>query len=153
MFPLKTEFQLLIAAGIFAGGFFLGSALKQAAWTEENLAEARERILLTQANAARINKLEIEQNANQVEIDRLRANNHALWLRLPKTPCGGVAASSVSGTATASDKPLPTDPQEAFNRFNEGLGELMHEADTVVNNCAALQKWAQGLNTAKKETK
>lgn len=96
-------------------------------------------------NAQVVHDLGVSHDKDQTTIDKLAADNHALWLRLPKTPCVGVSPSSTSEQTPTGVEPLPTDPQQTINGYTEGVGSLMHEADTVVNDCRVVIEWVKTL--------
>lgn len=96
-------------------------------------------------NGQVVHDLGVSHDKDQILIDKLAADNHALWLRLPKTTCIGLNSPTTSGQAIAGVEPLPVEPQQALNRYTEGVGSLMHEADSIVNDCRVVMEWAKTL--------
>jgi len=106
--------------------------------TEQAQAHLKE--VLAQQNLDK--KREATQHENLNEIDRLRANNHALWLRLPKAPCpaglpstdapsdaaSGVVHAPVSGGTTDS-------AEQALNEFDRTYSDEALRADQIVERC------------------
>lgn len=127
---------IALAVFIFFAGYLRGADSVQRKWEREILAEIKAQLEKNQADAAKLKKLEETENANLVEIDRLRANNHALWMRLPKTPCGKPGETSTNSTTGAGE--LPTEAEIAFQRFREGLADEAYRADKIVENCRVL---------------
>lgn len=89
------------------------------------------------AAAAKLRKLEGTKNENMAEINRLRANNHALWLRLPRTVsgCPGEDTTSGSGQLPAS---APSSEEKALNEFADQCGDQAYQCDAIVESCRVL---------------
>jgi hypothetical protein len=85
---------------------------------------------------AKLRKLEGTKNENLAEIDRLRANNHALWLRLPKTACGGSGQSGSDNVA--GDRELSTPGERYLAEAKRQLDDEAERADKIVEECRVL---------------
>lgn len=130
-----------VAAGVLFGvGWLQGSDHVQRKWDEATARQVTAQLAKNQADAVKLKKLEETKNENLVEIDRLRANNHALWLRLPKTPCTGNTPSGDTATGTGE---LPTAPEIAFKRFTDGLADEAYRADRIVEDCRVLNAFVK----------
>jgi hypothetical protein len=144
MIWLRKYWRILALAGVaatlFGAGWWQGSDHVQRKWDEDKARQVKAQLEKNQADAAKLRKLEEMKNENLVEIDRLRANNHALWVRLPKTPCTG---SAPSGDTPAGAGELPTAPEIAFKRFTDGLAGEAYRADRVVEDCRVLNDFAR----------
>lgn len=125
----------VVIAGAGLAGYVKGADSVQEKWDADVLRLVKAQLVKNQEDAAKLKKLEEVKNEKLVEIDRLRANNHALWLRLPKTPCTG---SAPSGDTTSGNGELPTAAEVAFKRFTDGLADEAHRADSVVESCRVL---------------
>lgn len=115
--------------------------------------EAKHEALKAEAEAANkklITELGERHAKDQAETDRLRANNRALWLRLQPAPCGGNPATGSDDSAGGKSLPgieqtsNPTSAEEALREYTDRVADLMHEADTMRNNCAVVMDWAKG---------
>lgn len=134
---------LCIAATTF--GWTLGSNHVQHKWDAERMAllEAANQAALE--NVKIITALEKTKHDNLTEIDRLRANNHALWVRLPTSPCAN-ANSAVGGLDTAAGSWVAvTQTQSAFDNFTSGLAEDAAGADKVIEDCRVVIDWVNRL--------
>lgn len=136
----KTLLAGAIAGALFGAGWFAGSDHVQRKWDEATARQVKAQLEKNRADAEKLRKLEETKNENLVEIDRLRANNHALWVRLPKTPCTG---SAPGGNTTAGTGELPTAPEIAFKRFTDGLADEAYRADRVVEDCRVLNEFVR----------
>ena len=136
----------LLAAAVAAGGVYFiyhkGEQNVQAKWDKAVAAQVAAQLAKNVADNAKLKQLEETKNENIVEIDRLRANNHALWLRLPKTPCSGSGSPGSDTTAGAGE--LPTAAEIAFKRFTDGLADEAYRADRVVEDCRVLNDFLRG---------
>lgn len=123
---------LAIAATAF---YKAGQNDRQADWDKDKAQQVAAQLAKNNADNAKLTTLEETKNANIVEIDRLRANNHAIWLRLPKTDCGSGQTSTDSSARTGE---LPTPAEIALREFTEGLGDEARRADGIVESCRVL---------------
>ena len=111
-------------------------------WKLANAELEAERLKAEIEQRKNLQSLQETKSANLAEIDRLRANNHALWLRLPKTPCPGsvsdntAIASGVASTGQLYD-PLPSRAEQAINRFDEAWRGEAYRADKLIEDCRA----------------
>lgn len=137
MIPATWMFKL-------AGIAVVALALYGLYWSIDNsgyqrhIAEVRE----AQAEADRIaaiklRKLEGERNANMAEINRLRANNHALWLRLPSTVSGCPGTDTIAGSGQLPES-APSGSEQALNEFADACGEQAYQCDAIVESCRVL---------------
>ena len=131
---------LLIAASMLAGGVVehyrsvMPLQLKQA---QQEATIAAAQLAKNQADNAKLKTLEETKNANIVQIDKLHADNHALWLRLPKADCAGTTSQTSTDPASAVGE-LPTQDEIALKRFTEGLADEARRADGIVESCRVL---------------
>lgn len=101
-----------------------------------HVAEVREKQAEADRKAAeKLRKLEGEKNANMAEVNRLRANNHALWLRMPKSTCTGTDTTAGGGQLPES---APSSAEQALNDFANQCGEQAYRCDTIVESCRVL---------------
>lgn len=139
----------LLAAGIFASGWVSGSGSVHRDWDREKLEQAQAHAAALGANQKIIGSLQETKNENFTEIDRLRANNHALWLRLSKTACDGTDTSSGSQDTTTGGgelhPPVPSSAEEALNGFDRTYSDEAYRADKIVEDCRVLSEWARKL--------
>ena len=121
--------------------FKLGKEWVQSDWDKEKA------VLVKYAldNGKVVHDLGVKHDNDQIAIDKLHADNHALWLRLPKTACVRLDTTESSGEAATTGELLPGDPQQAINGYTEGVRELMYKADSVVNDCRVVMEWAKSL--------
>lgn len=136
----KEIFLAALVAGAFATGWWKGGDAVQRKWDADTARMVAAQLAKNQADAAKLKKLEETKNENIVEIDRLRANNHALWLRLPKTPCTG---NTPSGDTVAGTGELPTQAEIAFKRFTDGLADEAYRADKIIEDCRVLNDFVK----------
>lgn len=142
--------------GIHHDGYLGGKHEVQQKWDKEKADKTASDLQMVLANQKLIKKLEEVKNVNITEIDRLRANNHALWLRLPKTPCPALLAAT-SGNAAASAGVVSTETetaqgstggsvaQSAFDEYERGRNDEAYRADKIVEDCRAVVDWATSL--------
>ena len=136
----------LIAASFVAGYNFNKEAVHvQASWDKEKAEQAQAHLqeIVDQQNLEK--KREATKNENLTEIDRLRANNHVLWLRLPKAPCtAGLPASdppsdAASGVVHAPVSSSSEDPigraEQLVNAFKFTYSDEALRADQIVERC------------------
>lgn len=146
---LLQHWRVLALAGVvavlFGAGWLQGSDHVQRKWDEYTARQVKAQLEKNQADAARLNKLEETKNENIVEIDRLRANNHALWLRLPKTTCGGSGAPSGDTVAGGGQLPegAPSGAERAINEFDKRWADEAYRADRVVEDCRVLNEFVR----------
>jgi len=127
-----------IVYGIHHHGYNAGVNEIQTKWDAAEHAAEQAQAAKNMADAERIRKLEVVKNENIVEIDRLRANNRALFLRIPQTACIG---SQASADNTAGAGQLPDKAQAAFDRFMAGVADEAYRADRVVEDCRVLNEY------------
>lgn len=134
----------LIAGAGFAG-YRDGADHVQRKWDEATARHVKAQLAKNQADATRLRKLEEVKNENIAEIDRLRANNHALWLRLPKNPCGGSDAPSGDTVAGGGQLPegAPSGAERAINEFDKRWADEAYRADRVVEDCRVLNEFGR----------
>lgn len=130
----------ITGAAIFAAGWNIGEDSIQRKWDEDVATRTALLLKQTQEAAEKLRKLEETKNANIAEIDRLRANNHALWLRLPKTPCIGSGQTGKDNPAGSGELPegAPSGAEQALNEFDKRWADEAYRADKVVEDCRVL---------------
>lgn len=139
---LKLIAGLVLLASILGGLFGLYrygrhvEAVKQEAARVAAISEQQAK------NDALKTELEIKHGNDQKQIDALAADLRRLRVRLP-AGCSNPNPTSGSANTVAGNQSFPVAPQDAFNRFNEGLGELAKEADDVVARCRVVTDWAK----------
>lgn len=132
-------------------GYVQGETHVQAEWDKAKAASVKAALDASIENQRRITELEGKKNDNLTEIDRLRANNHALWLRLPKTPCPGGLPSTdttsgsestvTSGGVVHSD--VPSVEESALNAFDRAYSDEAYRADKLIEQCRVVVNWAK----------
>lgn len=128
---------IALAAGVFYAGDRSGSGRVQGKWDKAKAEQTAAQLAKNQTDNAKLKSLEETKNVNTIEINRLRANNHALWLRLPKTECAG--ATSQAGADTAStDRELPTQSERDLAEAKRQLDDEAFRADAIVEQCRVL---------------
>lgn len=125
-----------LLASAFAMGWWKGGDAVQRKWDADTAREVKAQLVKNQADSAKLKKLEETKNENIVEIDRLHANNHALWLRLPKTTCGGSSTPSSDTTSAAGE--LPTKSERDLAEAKRRLDDESYRADKIVEECRVL---------------
>lgn len=87
--------------------------------------------------AEKLRKLEGEKNANMAEVNRLRANNHALWLRLPSSDFSSANTTPGGGQLPEGS---PSSAEQALNEFANQCGEQAYQCDSIVESCRVLNE-------------
>lgn len=155
LLPYATGLLILICgiAAIHHHGVVEGRDEIQAQWDKEKAKRVAAHLQKIVANQKLIQHLEETKNVNVTEINRLRANNHALWVRLPKTACPSAAPTTDSPTSPASGV-VSTEveggqgevsgdvAQQAFDDYERGRTDEAYRADAVVEDCRVLSDWA-----------
>lgn len=134
---------LAAVAALVALGWSLGADRVQRMWDEDVATRTALLLKQTQADAKRLRALEETKNENIAEIDRLRANNHALWLRLPKTPCGGSGQTGTYSIAGSGQlhQDLPSGAEQAINEFDATCRDEADRADRIVEACRVFNEF------------
>lgn len=125
-----------LLAGAFATGWWKGGDAVQRKWDADTAREVKEQLVKNQEDAAKLRKLEEKANVESQDNLRLRANNHALWLRLPKTPCGG--SGQTSGNTASGTGELPTASESYLAGAKRQLDDEALRADELVRACRVL---------------
>lgn len=130
---------ITIAAALFGAGWHQGADSVQRKWDEDVATRTALLLKQTQEAAEKLRKLEETKNANIAEIDRLRANNHALWLRLPKHRC----QTGTDNPAGSGELPegAPSGAEQAVNEFDKRWADEAYRADKVVEDCRVLNEF------------
>ena len=132
--PYAIGLLLLAAGALFA--YKAGQNSRQADWDNATAEQVAAQLAKNQADNAKLKSLEETKNANITQLDKLRADNYALWLRLPKTPCSG---SGAPGSDTASgDGQLPTQSELDLAEAKRQLDDEARRADGIVESCRVL---------------
>lgn len=156
----------LAAIGLAIGGYFYvhhdgvveGRDEIQAKWDKAEAEQVAADLQEVVANEKLKQQLKDTENVNTIEINQLRANNHALWLRLPKTPCNtavaatipnSVAASGIvpAKTETGQDETDGSVAQRGFDEYERGRSDEAYRADSIVEGCRVLNDWSQKIKT------
>ena len=135
----------LLLLAIAATAFYkAGQDDRQADWDKSTAQQVAAQLAKNNADNAKLKTLEETKNENLVEIDRLRANNHAIWLRLPKTPCTG-SAPSQDTTAGGGELPAstPSSAETAINEFDKRWADEAYRADRIVEDCRVLNNFVE----------
>ena len=151
MIPLWLKaLPYLAGAGLLLGvysyvhhdGYVEGKNDTQQKWDKEKAEQAQAHMQAVVAQQNLDKKREATQHENLAEIDRLRANNHALWLRLPKTTCPpGLPGTTKNPTTTPRvvHTEVSTSTQDiieaAINEFDRIYSDESLRADRVVEEC------------------
>lgn len=134
---------LVVVASLVAVGWNIGADRVQRKWDEDVATQTAVLLKQTQEAADKLRKLEETKNANIAEIDRLRANNHALWLRLPKTPCRGSGQTRQDTIAGSGELPEGTSSgaEQALNEFDATYRDEADRSDRIVESCRVLNEF------------
>ena len=137
---LIQNWKSILGAALIAGagltGYIKGKAATQSEWDVATARQVKVQLEKNQADSAKLKKLEEKANVESQDNLRLRANNHALWLRLPKTPCGGAGAPS--GDTAAGTGELPTQSELYLAEAKRQLDDEALRADEIVKACRVL---------------
>jgi len=142
---LLVSIALLLIAAAF--GYSTGTSHVQSQWDSEKLKTQAEAQKKAEEHAKKILDLETTKDENNKRIDGLLANNHSLWLRVPKTPCAGPASPGVSphpSTGGGSLYSIAPDPLEEYSRE---VGELFGQCDKIVESCRVNANYLKSLET------
>lgn len=142
---IKLALGLAIAALLFGSGCYVGAKWVTADWNAERLATAKESAKKAKKDADKILELETTKNDNLTRIDGLLANNHALWLRLPKTACGQPTNPPIGTGTTPAGGTLHTEPPDPLEEYSREVGELFGQCDKVIENCRVSMEYLQSL--------
>ena len=142
MSPLMLKaLPYLAAIALVAGALYkvwdMGGNHVQAKWDKDKA----EQLAKNLADQAKLIKLEEKANAESQDNLRLRANNHALWLRLPKTPCGG--SGQTGSDTTSGTGELPTQSELHLAEAKRQLDNEALRADEVVRACRVLNEFVR----------
>ena len=135
----------LAAAALMAGGLYkvwdMGGDHVQAKWDKATAAQVAAQLAKNTADRAKLKKLEEKANVESQDNLRLRANNHALWLRLPKTPC--IGSGQTGGDTTAASGELPTQSESYLAEAKRQLDDEALRADEIVRACRVLNEFVR----------
>lgn len=147
---LKANWKAICAAALIVASLTVvysrGADSVQVKWDLETVQASAEVFANALAAQKERTKKQEEFHANLAEIDRLRANNHALWLRLPKTPCAGSLPipATEGGTAASGElhTEIPAGGEDAIGRVEQLINDFKgvydaeaFRADQVVEKC------------------
>ncbi len=127
---------LLIAAGVLFV-YHAGQNNRQADWDKATAQQVAAQLTKNQADNAKLKSLEEKSNVESQDNLRLRANNHALWLRLPKAPCDNGTSQTSSDTITGT-REFPTQSESYLAEAKRQLDDEALRADEVVRACRVL---------------
>lgn len=148
---MLKNWKMLAAAAIvtatLAFGYTLGSRHVQGQWDSEKRKMQDDFQKKAEADAKMILDLETTKDANLNRIDGLLANNHALWLRLPKTPCAGPANPTVSEQPSAGGGSLYSIAPDPLTEYSREVGELLGQCDKIVEGCRVNANYLKSLKT------
>ena len=140
MIWLLSNWRILLTAAMIAGaglvGYVKGADSVQAKWDADVSRQVKAQLAKNQADSAKLKTLEEKANVESQDNLRLRANNHALWLRLPKTPCSG--SGQAGGNTTTGTGELPTQSELYLAEAKRQLDDEALRADEVVRACRVL---------------
>jgi len=128
------QFCALVAIG--AALFYLGSQHTQHKWDKAVAAQTATQLAKNVADNEKLKQLQEKSNVESQDNLRLRANNHALWLRLPQGSCGGSSQTSSDTTTGAGE--LPTQSERDLAEAKRQLDDEALRADEVVRACRVL---------------
>jgi len=113
----------------------------QAKWDKATAEQVAAQLAKNVADQAKLKQLEEKANVESQDNLRLRANNHALWLRLPKTPC--IGSGQTGGDTTAGSWELPTQSERDLAEAKRQLYDEALRADEVVTACRVLNEFVR----------
>ena len=125
--------------GIHHHGYKEGVNEIQTLWDKAKAEQMSAQLKKNAEDLAALRKLEEKANVESEDNKRLRANNHALWLRLPKTPCGGSGETLVDNFTGAGE--LPTQSELDLAEARRELDEEAYRADRTVEDCRVLNEY------------
>ena len=135
----------LAAAALVAGALYkvwdIGGDHIQAKWDKAKAEQVAAQLAKNLADQTKLKQLEEKANAESQDNLRLRANNHALWLRLPKTPCSG--SGQTGGDTTAGAGELPTQSERDLAEAKRQLDDEALRADELVRACRVLNEFVK----------
>lgn len=140
---LLAGVALLVMA--FVSGKSIGESSVQTRWDSEKAALLLEAQKKSAQDAKKILELETAKNENLKRIDGLLANNHALWLRLPKTPCGGPSGSGIIRIDPPQGGVLHGEPPDPLTEYSREVGELFGQCDKIVESCRVNAEYLQSV--------
>ena len=130
-----------IVYGIHHHGYNQGEQYVQAKWDKAKAEQMSAQLKKNAEDLAALRKLEENANVESEDNKRLRANNHALWLRLPKTPCGG-SGETITDNFTGTGE-LPTQGERDLAEAKRQLDEEAFRADEIVRACRVLNEFVK----------
>lgn len=142
---LIANWRLITVAALLAGThgavWLNGSDHTQRKWDKATAAQVAAQLEKNVADLAKLKQLEEKANVESQDNIRLRANNHALWLRLPKTPCGG--SGEAGGDNTAGTGEFPTQSESYLDEAKRQLDDEALRADEIVRACRPLNEFVK----------
>lgn len=136
-----------LLATVFAFGRSTGASSVQAQWDSERAALLAEAQKKSERDAKKILDLEINKDANLKRIDGLLANNHQLWLRVPKAPCSKPTDPGVGIPTTPGDGAFPVDTQTVIEGYSRAVDGLFAQCDKIVESCRVNAEYLKSLGT------
>jgi hypothetical protein len=143
----KTVVGVVLLATVFAFGRSTGASSVQNQWDSERAALLAEAQKKSERDAKKILELETTKNENLERIDGLLANNHALWLRVPKAPCPKPSDPGVGVPTTPGDGAFPVDTQAAIEGYSRAVDGLFAQCDKIVESCRVNAEYLKSLGT------
>lgn len=141
----KSMFVAALIAVSLSVAYSRGADSVQVKWDLEKAQASAEAFAIALAAQKERTKKQEEYHDNLAEIDRLRANNHALWLRLPKTPCTPSLPSVAKNGAAAGGElhvEVPAGGEDTVGRAEQLINDFKGvydgeslRADKIVEEC------------------
>ncbi len=146
MNPLLLRALPYLAAVVFAAVVLykvwdMGGDHVQAKWDKATAEQVAAQFAKNLADQAKLTQLEEKANAESQDNLRLRANNHAMFMRLPQFPCNG--SGQTSGDTTAGTRELPTQGERYLAEAKRQLDDEALRADEIVRACRVLNEFVK----------
>ena len=130
-----------IVYGIHHHGYNQGEQYVQAKWDKAKAEQMSAQLKKNAEDLAALRKLEEKANVESEDNKRLRANNRALFLRIPVSPCSG-SGETITDNSTSAGQ-LPTQGERDLAEAKRQLDEEAFRADEIVRACRVLNDWVK----------
>ena len=138
--PYAIGILLVFAAALFC--FKAGQNNRQAKWDKVTAEQVAAQLSKNVADNEKLKQLQEKSNVESQDNLRLRANNHALWLRLPKAYCdSGTSQTRTNNPTTIGE--LPTQGERDLAEAKRQLDDEALRADEVVRACRVLNEFVK----------
>lgn len=140
----KSIALVALIAIAFSVGYSKGEDSIQSQWDKEKVIQQKELLEFATTHAEQIRTLEVTKSENLDKIAALAADN--IRLHLPTACTAQIPNPGGSGQTPAGAGTFHVDASEVIEGYTDQVGQLMYEADQVVEQCRVLQGYVQSLN-------